>query len=600
MPSNFHPQNLAETLPAIRANFPPELLARPQWVAWQYDGTRKIPKNPRTGGNAMANTPSTWSTFEEACSAALAKGLDGVGFMFHGDFFGIDLDDCRDAETGAVDDHAQAICKQFPSYAEITPSGRGLHILCKGTLPDGLSGKRKNKTEIYARGRFFTVTGDVFQHPQTLADCTFEIKDLLYEAAQPLRKTQLPAMQGIPDAEVLQLIGGSKDADVFSSLYAGHWSKADGGCKGFPSQSEADLAFCIIVARWSGCNPDQVDRLYRQSGLLRPKWDEMHGEETYGNITIAKAIAAAPDKPLLEPYGLIRQGAALNALSKALSALQYNPKTRALEACADKLSIRIDTREATSILKGLANGQASHTISYTVTRLLDVILIESARKGGGREVSFPLARYMQYCGLHDERAAGKQVRADLQILMGLSCTYVGNNRTGAAKDQRLLETGTIRRGRIEIAFGERFHLCFLKKNIVMPYPMALLRLNPRKERASYQLLRKMCEHKNMNYAKSNADIISVKALLAACSAIPSIEAVRGNDRHVRTRIIDAFIQSLDRLGEVVTYRFCHEGGRPLHPDEWPIAHYEDFTQLLIKTQWREYPVRKHRKAKEDR
>jgi putative DNA primase/helicase len=34
----------------------------------------------------------------------------------------------------------------------------------------------------------------------------------------------------------------------------------------------------------------QIDRIFRQSKLMRNKWDQLHGSETYGAITIAKAL----------------------------------------------------------------------------------------------------------------------------------------------------------------------------------------------------------------------------------------------------------------------------------------------------------------------
>ncbi len=58
----------------------------------------------------------------------------------------------------------------------------------------------------------------------------------------------------------------------------------------YPSQSEADLALCNELAFWCGNNPEQIDRLFRQSKLYRQKWDQKHGGKTYGEMTILKAI----------------------------------------------------------------------------------------------------------------------------------------------------------------------------------------------------------------------------------------------------------------------------------------------------------------------
>lgn len=60
------------------------------------------------------------------------------------------------------------------------------------------------------------------------------------------------------------------------------------------SQSEADMALCCMLAFWSGKNREQIDRLFRQSRLFRPKWDESHfsGGDTYGGRTLDDALKA--------------------------------------------------------------------------------------------------------------------------------------------------------------------------------------------------------------------------------------------------------------------------------------------------------------------
>ncbi|MFQ7644172.1 hypothetical protein, partial [Ruthenibacterium lactatiformans] len=40
-----------------------------------------------------------------------------------------------------------------------------------------------------------------------------------------------------------------------------------------PSHSEADIALCNALAWWTNCDAARVDRLFRQSGLMREKWD---------------------------------------------------------------------------------------------------------------------------------------------------------------------------------------------------------------------------------------------------------------------------------------------------------------------------------------
>lgn len=87
---------------------PHELKKRPQFVNWRYawDGKKwtKHPYNPRTGEKASSTDLMTWSTFDEVLEAYEAGDYDGVGFVFSsGDpYVGIDLDDCRNPDTGGV------------------------------------------------------------------------------------------------------------------------------------------------------------------------------------------------------------------------------------------------------------------------------------------------------------------------------------------------------------------------------------------------------------------------------------------------------------------------------------------------------------------
>ncbi len=73
------------------------------------------------------------------------------------------------------------------------------------------------------------------------------------------------------------------------------WS---GDYKDYPSQSEADLALCRLLAFYTNCDAGEIDRLFRESGLYRPKWDEPHfaGGKTYGQATIEKAVSSADER----------------------------------------------------------------------------------------------------------------------------------------------------------------------------------------------------------------------------------------------------------------------------------------------------------------
>lgn len=92
---------------------------------------------------------------------------------------------------------------------------------------------------------------------------------------------------GRTPSDLIARASRARNGARFDRLFAGKWEGDHA------SQSEADLALCASLAFWTGKDADQIDSLFRQSGLFRPKWDERHYGDgrTYGQETIAKAIA---------------------------------------------------------------------------------------------------------------------------------------------------------------------------------------------------------------------------------------------------------------------------------------------------------------------
>jgi primase-polymerase (primpol)-like protein len=131
------------------------------WQEEQRDGkATKIPVTPGSGEVASSTDSETWTDFETAFDYVESGNADGVGFVFTDDdpIVGVDLDDCRDSETGDADDATLDIIERLDSYTEVSPSGTGYHVLIEGDRPDGLN--RRGSFELYETARFFTVTGD--------------------------------------------------------------------------------------------------------------------------------------------------------------------------------------------------------------------------------------------------------------------------------------------------------------------------------------------------------------------------------------------------------------------------------------------------------
>ena len=265
-------------------NIPSELKKVSQWVC--VNKTDKIPKNPFNGKNAKANNPKTWGTFEQAVKACDTFGFDYVGFEFAPPYFGVDLDHCLD-QTDFCDEFVETL----QSYAEVSRSGDGIHIICKGKLPEG--SRRKGGVEMYSEGRYFICTGNIYNHAYTkVKDCTESVKVLhskYLPTATPKAEIRKPVFVDLDDTEIIDKARACKSGSLFSMLYAGEWQGL------FPSQSEADLALCNQLAFWTGRNEVQMDRIFRSSGLMRKKWDTRRGGDTYGNITIGKACASCTE-----------------------------------------------------------------------------------------------------------------------------------------------------------------------------------------------------------------------------------------------------------------------------------------------------------------
>jgi putative DNA primase/helicase len=157
-------------------NIPDRLTERPQWVCWRVE-TRdgkptKVPYTPGTEHRASSTDLMTWAPFGQALTAYEAgePPYDGIGFAFCGadPFVGIDLDRCRDPESGEIAPWAQSIISRVrEGYVEASPSGTGVHIIVEGTARGGrtrkkvrLKGEVVGEIEMYGHGRFFTITGE--------------------------------------------------------------------------------------------------------------------------------------------------------------------------------------------------------------------------------------------------------------------------------------------------------------------------------------------------------------------------------------------------------------------------------------------------------
>lgn len=246
-------------------NIPRELRERPSFVLWRYvqrEGAAKPTKPPfnaNSGWPASVTDPKHWVTFDVA-SAKLDSTYNGIGYVISNDdpFTFIDLD-THDVNLNDEDRaRHQRIADTFTGYAEISPSGKGLHLIVRGKVP---SGRRRGGVEIYSSERYMTLTGNVWRagpiiEQQGLLDILWaelgdDAKEIILASEQP---------QTEDDYTICERASKAQNGSLFVALYKGEWSQ------GYASQSEADFALIDLLSFYSR-NASQIKRIFRASAL---------------------------------------------------------------------------------------------------------------------------------------------------------------------------------------------------------------------------------------------------------------------------------------------------------------------------------------------
>ena len=282
----------------LASNIPPEMKSLRQWVGYKaIPNPRhmgKVMLNPLTGEFARNNDPSTWTDFDSAYKYALKNGLDGLAFVLTDDITFIDLDEC--VHDRKVSEFARNILNSVPdTYAELSVSGRGIHIFAKGKLPIG-SLKRNDQLglEVYDTKRFCCMTGKILNHREKkLLDKTGEIANIcgLYLPKREIYRPKVPLpLASLSDQKIVEMMVSSRGGARWQSLMNGDISS-------YPSHSNADMALACKLAFYTD-DSSQIDRIFRSSGLYREKWDSYRGDQTYGQITINSALRSIKRNPM--------------------------------------------------------------------------------------------------------------------------------------------------------------------------------------------------------------------------------------------------------------------------------------------------------------
>ena len=275
-------------------NIPQELKLNASFCVWKLEKRNgkltKVPYDPKNGQLARTNDPSTFSDFGTAMKAYAMGGWDGIGFRVSEGIGAIDIDDCI-REDGSLNDVAASVLGFFTdAYFERSPSGKGLRGFFR-LAPDFAYDKtvyyinnRKYGLEVYLPGatnRFVTVTGDVFKAGEVVlnSEALSSVLETFMKRSTPLMGSTIEPVSYLTDEQVVDHAMKSESGEKFNALYEGNWQD------GYDSQSNADMALVSMLAFWCGNVEEQIDRIFRSSGLMRDKWDRRTGDSTYGQIT---------------------------------------------------------------------------------------------------------------------------------------------------------------------------------------------------------------------------------------------------------------------------------------------------------------------------
>ena len=305
---------------------PDDLRQRDAWVCWKLDYRSdrdewtKVPIDATTGRIDDATDPDNWATFDAAVEY-YERGdthADGIGYVFHDSDMavGIDLDDCRDVDTGELDPWAEEVVDEVDTYTEASPSGTGLHALGVGSMPDdntrGDIDDADGHVEMYETGRFFTVTG------ATLADSPAEIREVndgiesiyrryIYDddggdppnnpsvdtrtnGQTPTPNTGGTGSSDLDDSELVDIAKNAENGKYFTDLYEGRWQRHTHRWSD-SSHSEARQAFANMLAFYTGGDERRMLNIFKNSDLCRGD-DDLR---TFENYEIPNATATVSE-----------------------------------------------------------------------------------------------------------------------------------------------------------------------------------------------------------------------------------------------------------------------------------------------------------------
>lgn len=274
-------------------NIPQELRQLKQWGLYKLEnadkghGASKKPINANTGAYASSTNADTWTDFDTALNNLGQYNTNGLAFFFANGYVGLDLDELTQLKQKVAQKNktVQTVMdKAKKPYIERSQSGTGIHAIFKGSLQKDWKHK-SNGHEIYDSGRFFALTGDALNAPDELPKLNDlempKLYDTFFDKPVSTRGDAVSGPSGNNKdlAEIFQI---AKNDDKFNSLIKGD-------IRNYNSQSEADQALANKAIWYANHDMDKAREIMENSALVRDKWYEKHGRDTYLNLTLQRA-----------------------------------------------------------------------------------------------------------------------------------------------------------------------------------------------------------------------------------------------------------------------------------------------------------------------
>ena len=286
-------------------NIPEELKTLDQWILWRREKNEdgKWTKVPyQTSGKKASTTDSrTWKSFSQVHNFLIntreTKNYDGLGFVFteKDGLVGLDIDHVIN-EAGELPESVKTIVEIADTYTEVSQSGTGLHLFFKGEK--NTKQCKAEPYELYENKRYFVMTGNSYGDVKpintdqaildTVNGLVFPPKEVEATSGEPVVPVVTPDLS---DEAIIKIALREKNG-LFKKLFEeGDISDSNN------DDSRADITLCIKLAFYT-VDKGQIDRIFRLSKLMRPKWER----EDYRDRTMEKALQMVKVHYKISPY----------------------------------------------------------------------------------------------------------------------------------------------------------------------------------------------------------------------------------------------------------------------------------------------------------